>query len=78
MCPSFSLVKSSAKNSSLPLPFTLHLKTPTQERAWYDKHREDILRGGLGERMEEEGINLFQYFSSTAYSGGYTRVGVFL
>ena len=48
-------------------------KCMLQERAWYDAHRDDILRGGLGERMEEEGINLFQYFSSAAYSG--TRRG---
>jgi len=40
-----------------------------QERAWYDSHREEILRGGLGERLEEEGLNLFQYFTSSCYSG---------
>lgn len=40
-----------------------------QERAWYDNHREQILRGGLGEKLEEEGIDLFQYFSSSCYSG---------
>jgi len=40
-----------------------------QERAWYDNHREEILRGGLGERMEEEGINLFQYFNNSCFTG---------
>jgi len=40
-----------------------------QERAWYDSHREQILRGGLGEKLEDEGIDLFQYFSSACYSG---------
>jgi hypothetical protein len=40
-----------------------------QERAWYDNHREAILRGGLGEKVEEEGIDLFQYFSTSCYSG---------
>jgi len=40
-----------------------------QERAWYDSHREQILRGGLGEKLEEDGIDLFQYFSSSCYSG---------
>jgi len=40
-----------------------------QERAWYDNHREQILRGGLGEKLEDEGIDLFQYFSSSCYSG---------
>ena len=40
-----------------------------KERAWYDSHREQILRGGLGEKLEEDGIDLFQYFSSSCYSG---------
>jgi len=40
-----------------------------QERAWYDNHREQILRGGLGEKLEEEGLELFQFFSSSCYSG---------
>jgi hypothetical protein len=40
-----------------------------QERAWYDNHREAILRGGLGEKVEEDGIDLFQYFSTSCYSG---------
>lgn len=37
-----------------------------QERAWYDKHREQILRGG---DYVDDGINLMGYFSSSAYSG---------
>ena len=40
-----------------------------QERAWYDNHREEILRGGRGEQLQEEGIDLFQYFSSSCYTG---------
>merc|ERR1719237_1647195 len=40
-----------------------------KERAWYDNHREEILRGGRGEQLQEEGIDLFQYFSSSCYSG---------
>jgi len=41
-----------------------------QERAWYDTHREQILRGGDGD--EEEfcgGINLWPYFSRSCYDG---------
>eukprot|EP00092_Neocalanus_flemingeri_P008436 GFUD01009092.1.p1 GENE.GFUD01009092.1~~GFUD01009092.1.p1 ORF type:complete len:613 (-),score=220.70 GFUD01009092.1:9-1847(-) len=41
----------------------------SQERAWYDNHREQILQGGLGEKLEDEGIDLFQYFSTSCYSG---------
>jgi len=40
-----------------------------QERAWYDKHRLDILQGGLGERLEEEGIDLITFFTSSCFSG---------
>jgi len=40
-----------------------------KERAWYDNHREQILRGGLGEKLEEDGIDLFQYFTSSCYTG---------
>uniref|UniRef100_A0A914X7T1 DnaJ homolog subfamily C member 21 n=1 Tax=Plectus sambesii TaxID=2011161 RepID=A0A914X7T1_9BILA len=39
------------------------------ERAWYDRHREDILRGGLGEHYKDDSLNLFPYFTSTCYSG---------
>lgn len=45
--------------------------TDPQERAWYDKHREAILRGGQGQgdQYEDESLNLFQYFTSTCYQG---------
>jgi DnaJ family protein A protein 5 len=47
------------------------------ERAWYDSHREEILRGGsthyagadTGAPPAEEGINLWAYFSTSAFSG---------
>ncbi|KAL3311163.1 DnaJ subfamily C member 21 [Cichlidogyrus casuarinus] len=38
-----------------------------QERAWYDSHRDQILAGK--DDFVEECINVFQYFSSTCYSG---------
>jgi len=40
-----------------------------QERAWYDNHRESILLGGLGEKVEDNGIDLFQYFSASCFKG---------
>jgi len=40
-----------------------------QERAWYDNHREQILRGARGEKLDEEGLDVFQYFTSACYSG---------
>eukprot|EP01087_Luapelamoeba_hula_P010007 TRINITY_DN261_c2_g2_i3.p1 TRINITY_DN261_c2_g2~~TRINITY_DN261_c2_g2_i3.p1 ORF type:complete len:613 (-),score=212.30 TRINITY_DN261_c2_g2_i3:13-1809(-) len=44
----------------------------TQERAWYDGHRDSILRGGDGTAEDGEaaqGINLWPYFSSSCYTG---------
>ena len=40
-----------------------------QERAWYDNHREEILRGARGEKLDEDGVDIFQYFTSSCYSG---------
>lgn len=42
-----------------------------QERAWYDKHREAILMGGLGhgDKYEDNCLDVFQYFNSACYSG---------
>ena len=45
------------------------------ERRWYDSHREAILRGGDGTRNDDESddeepdINLWSFFSSSAFSG---------
>ena len=38
-----------------------------QERAWYDKHREQIIRGG--DDYVDNSINLMKYFSASVYSG---------
>lgn len=42
-----------------------------QERAWYDKHREQILRGGMGhgDKYEDNSLDVFQYFNSSCYCG---------
>ncbi|OZC10009.1 hypothetical protein X798_02855 [Onchocerca flexuosa] len=39
------------------------------EKAWYDRHRESILKGGIDEHYEDNSLNLFPYFTSTCYSG---------
>ncbi|KOC67576.1 DnaJ like protein subfamily C member 21 [Habropoda laboriosa] len=39
------------------------------ERAWYDNHREAILKGGIGENYQDDSIDLFQYFSTTCFKG---------
>ncbi|XP_076613847.1 dnaJ homolog subfamily C member 21 isoform X3 [Chaetodon auriga] len=40
-----------------------------QERAWYDNHREALLKGGLSGDYEDDSIDLLQYFTVTCYSG---------
>ncbi|XP_043952403.1 dnaJ homolog subfamily C member 21 isoform X1 [Gambusia affinis] len=40
-----------------------------QERAWYDNHREALLKGGLSGEYEDDSIDLLQYFTVTCYSG---------
>ncbi|XP_018045045.1 PREDICTED: dnaJ homolog subfamily C member 21 [Atta colombica] len=39
------------------------------ERAWYDNHREAILKGGIGEDYKDDSINLFPYFSLSCFKG---------
>lgn len=39
-----------------------------QERAWYDRHREQILHGS-GSDYEDNSLNVYQYFTATCYSG---------
>lgn len=40
-----------------------------QERAWYDKHRDSILKGGLGKDYNDDSFNLYPYFSTSCYKG---------
>lgn len=41
----------------------------SNERAWYDKHRESIIRGGANNNYEDNSLDVFQYFTSSCYSG---------
>ncbi|XP_059213810.1 dnaJ homolog subfamily C member 21 isoform X2 [Centropristis striata] len=40
-----------------------------QERAWYDNHRDALLKGGISGDYEDDSIDLLQYFTVTCYSG---------
>lgn len=40
-----------------------------QERAWYDKHREAILKGGLGGDYKDDSLDVYSYFNSSCFSG---------
>ncbi|CAD5113512.1 DgyrCDS2672 [Dimorphilus gyrociliatus] len=45
--------------------------TDPQEKAFYDKHREEILKGGLGKGgdYKDDCLNVYEYFNSACYSG---------
>lgn len=40
-----------------------------QERAWYDKHRDAILKGGLGSDYKDDRLDVYCYFNSSCFSG---------
>ncbi|BHF77649.1 DnaJ sub C member 21 [Sparganum proliferum] len=43
-----------------------------QERAWYDRHREEILRGGqggIGGDYKDDSLDVFQFFSRSCFAG---------
>uniref|UniRef100_A0A4W5PVT7 DnaJ homolog subfamily C member 21 n=1 Tax=Hucho hucho TaxID=62062 RepID=A0A4W5PVT7_9TELE len=40
-----------------------------QERAWYDNHREALLKGGVSGDYADESVDLVQFFTVTCYSG---------
>lgn len=46
------------------------------ERAWYDNHREQILRGG-DSGYEDNSLDVFQYFTASCYKGFGDNVGSF-
>ncbi|CAG9834859.1 unnamed protein product [Diabrotica balteata] len=39
-----------------------------QERAWYDNHREQILRGSSSD-FQDNSLDVFQYFTTTCFNG---------
>ncbi|XP_053557173.1 dnaJ homolog subfamily C member 21 [Bombina bombina] len=40
-----------------------------QERAWYDNHRDALLKGGVDGEYQDDSLDLLQYFTVTCYSG---------
>ncbi|XP_055646748.1 dnaJ homolog subfamily C member 21 isoform X1 [Falco peregrinus] len=40
-----------------------------QERAWYDNHREILLKGGLDGDYQDDSLDLLRYFTVSCYSG---------
>lgn len=40
-----------------------------QERAWYDNHKDSILKGGFGSDYKDDSLNVYQYFTSSCYKG---------
>ncbi|XP_076139877.1 dnaJ homolog subfamily C member 21 [Alosa pseudoharengus] len=40
-----------------------------QEKAWYDNHREALLKGGVDGDYQDDSIDILQYFTVSCYSG---------
>ncbi|NWU84290.1 DJC21 protein, partial [Onychorhynchus coronatus] len=40
-----------------------------QERAWYDSHREALLKGGVDGEYQDDSLDLLHYFTVSCYSG---------
>lgn len=40
-----------------------------QERAWYDRHKDDILRGGAEEQYKDNCLDIYQYFNTSCFKG---------
>uniref|UniRef100_A0A8C3XJC2 DnaJ homolog subfamily C member 21 n=1 Tax=Chelydra serpentina TaxID=8475 RepID=A0A8C3XJC2_CHESE len=40
-----------------------------QERAWYDNHREALLKGGVDGEYQDDSLDLLRYFTVNCYSG---------
>ena len=49
-----------------------------QERAWYDKHRDALLKGLTSNESDIQCLDLFQYFSSACYHGYHDDVGGYI
>ncbi|GFS90430.1 dnaJ homolog subfamily C member 21 [Nephila pilipes] len=40
-----------------------------QERAWYDRHKDEILRGDAEEAYKDDCLNVYQYFNGSCFKG---------
>lgn len=57
-----------AKEQFLLVQQAYDVLSDPQERAWYDSHREQILRGSHTD-YEDESLDVFQYFTAACYKG---------
>lgn len=57
-----------AKNQFQIVQQAYDVLSDRQERAWYDNHREQILRGSSSD-FEDKSLNLFQYFTTSCFQG---------
>uniref|UniRef100_A0A069DV41 DnaJ homolog subfamily C member 21 n=1 Tax=Panstrongylus megistus TaxID=65343 RepID=A0A069DV41_9HEMI len=40
-----------------------------QERSWYDRHKDSILKGGITSDYKDDSLNVYQYFTTTCFKG---------
>ncbi|XP_056638977.1 dnaJ homolog subfamily C member 21 isoform X1 [Diorhabda sublineata] len=57
-----------AKNQFQIVQQAYDVLSDRQERAWYDNHREQILRGSNSD-FEDKSLNVFQYFTTSCFQG---------
>ena len=67
----------SAKEAFQLIQQAYDVLTDPQERAWYDKHRDALIRGLSSSEGDIQGIDLYQYFSSSCYEGYSDDEGLF-
>nr|CAD7425275.1 unnamed protein product [Timema monikensis] len=58
-----------AKEQFLLVQQAYEVLSDPHERAWYDNHREAILKGGAGGDYTDESLDVFQYFTSSCFVG---------
>ncbi|XP_054714097.1 dnaJ homolog subfamily C member 21-like [Uloborus diversus] len=58
-----------AKETFQSIQQAYEILTDPQERAWYDRHRDDILRGGAEEAYKDDCLDVYQFFNTGCFKG---------
>nr|CAG4651925.1 EOG090X085R [Triops cancriformis] len=58
-----------AQKEFLLVQAAFEVLSDSHERAWYDNHREAILRGGVDKDYSDNCLNVYEYFTSSCYTG---------
>ncbi|XP_063227830.1 dnaJ homolog subfamily C member 21 [Bacillus rossius redtenbacheri] len=58
-----------AKEQFLLVQQAYEILSDPHERAWYDAHRDAILKGGIGGDYKDDSLNVMRYFTPSCYKG---------